>query len=45
MYGCVVDMKDHLVRKDGGSFDMQDFQKHPEQYASIFSRKVTLNVT
>lgn len=40
VYGCVVDMKDHLVRKDGGQFDMEDFHAHPEEYASNFSRKV-----
>ncbi|XP_067935063.1 alpha-aminoadipic semialdehyde synthase, mitochondrial-like isoform X2 [Watersipora subatra] len=40
VYGCVVDMKDHLVRKDGGSFDPVEFQKYPEKYASNFSRKI-----
>ena len=41
VYGCVVDMADHLVRKDGGKFDFQEFQAHPEKYASNFSRKVS----
>lgn len=41
VYGCVVDMEDHLVRKDGGKFDFQEFQEHSERYASNFSRKVS----
>jgi len=42
VYGCVVDMEDHLVRKEGGKFSFVEFQAHPERYASTFSRKVTI---
>ncbi|KAF6041134.1 AASS [Bugula neritina] len=40
VYGCVVDMEDHLVRKNGGPFNFQEFQAHPERYASNFSRLI-----
>ena len=41
MYGCVVGRKDHLVRKEGGGFDAQEYEEFPERYASVFSIKVS----
>ena len=41
VYGCVVDMQDHIVKKDGGKFNMDEFREHPDRYASNFSRKVS----
>ena len=40
VYGTVVDMEHHLVRKDSSGFDFQEFWDHPERYASTFSLKV-----
>ena len=34
---------DHLVRKDGGKYDEDDFQAHPEQYTATFAEKVGLH--
>ena len=42
VYATVVDMSDNLVRKDGGPFDLRDYQEHPEQYTSIFAEKASL---
>lgn len=40
LYACAVSRADHLVRKDGGGFDPADYDEHPEQYYSTFSKKV-----
>lgn len=40
VYGCVVSRDDHYVRIDGGKFDANEFEKHPERYASTFSHKI-----
>ena len=40
VYGCVVDREDHLVRKEGGEFNADEFVAHPERYASVFARQV-----
>ncbi|XP_013412540.1 alpha-aminoadipic semialdehyde synthase, mitochondrial isoform X2 [Lingula anatina] len=40
VYGCEVNMWDHLVRKEGGKFDMEEFLKHPERYGSNFAKKI-----
>lgn len=45
VYGCVVDMEDHLVRKDGGPFNFEEFKEHPHKYASNFSRQVSTIVS
>ncbi|KAH9512582.1 hypothetical protein Btru_038850, partial [Bulinus truncatus] len=37
LYACVVSRDDHYKRKDGGMFDAEEFEKHPERYASSFS--------
>ena len=43
VYGTVVDMEHHLVRKDSSGFDFQEFWEYPERYASTFSLKVPEN--
>lgn len=40
VYGCVVSREDHLVRKDGGGFDPEDYDSHPELYTSTFAKQV-----
>lgn len=31
---------DHLERRDGGKFDAQEYDEHPERYISTFSKKI-----
>lgn len=45
LYVCVARRDDHYVRKDGGKFDAEEFENHPERYASTFSHKVNLEMT
>nr|CAB3219604.1 alpha-aminoadipic semialdehyde synthase, mitochondrial-like [Phallusia mammillata] len=40
VYGCVVDMHDHLRRKNDGGFDMQEYFDHPELYESVFAKEI-----
>lgn len=41
LYACVVSREDHYTRKDGsGIFDAEEFESHPERYASTFSHKI-----
>lgn len=40
VYGCVVNRDDHLSRRNGGGFDANEFENHPEKYASDFARKI-----
>ncbi|KAI8782365.1 alpha-aminoadipic semialdehyde synthase mitochondrial [Biomphalaria glabrata] len=40
LYACVVSRDDHYKRKDGGKFDAEEFEKHPERYASSFSHDI-----
>lgn len=40
LYACVVSREDHYVRKDGAKFDADEFDAHPDRYASNFSHKV-----
>ncbi|XP_077981815.1 alpha-aminoadipic semialdehyde synthase, mitochondrial-like [Glandiceps talaboti] len=39
MYATVIDMEDHLYRKNGGGFCFSEFEEHPEIYASNFSSR------
>jgi len=41
IYGCVVQRKDHLVNKETGHYDAEDYQKHPDRYTSTFKTKVS----
>ena len=36
----MVSREDHYVRIEGGKFDAEEFEKHPERYASTFSHQV-----
>ncbi|KAI6206438.1 Alanine dehydrogenase PNT and Saccharopine dehydrogenase domain containing protein [Aphelenchoides besseyi] len=40
VYGCVVSRSDHLIRKEGGTFDKQEYDKHPERYVSKFASEI-----
>ncbi|KAK7102549.1 alpha-aminoadipic semialdehyde synthase, mitochondrial-like [Littorina saxatilis] len=40
LYACVVSREDHYVRKDGGKFNADEFEEHPERFASTFSHKI-----
>ncbi|ESO89977.1 hypothetical protein LOTGIDRAFT_218445 [Lottia gigantea] len=40
VYVCVVSRDDHYIRKDGGKFNAEEFEAHPELYASAFSHKI-----
>ncbi|XP_063822481.1 alpha-aminoadipic semialdehyde synthase, mitochondrial [Ostrinia nubilalis] len=40
IYGCEVRRRDHLVRKNGGGYDHQEYEEHPERYISIFAQKI-----
>ncbi|XP_076163729.1 lysine ketoglutarate reductase/saccharopine dehydrogenase [Ptiloglossa arizonensis] len=40
IYGCEVRRRHHLERKDGGGFDPEEYDKHPERYISTFSKKI-----
>ncbi|BFZ08759.1 hypothetical protein BsWGS_11797 [Bradybaena similaris] len=40
LYACVVSRDDHYKRKDGGSFNAEEFELHPERYASSFSHNI-----
>ncbi|XP_003487153.1 alpha-aminoadipic semialdehyde synthase, mitochondrial [Bombus impatiens] len=40
IYGCEVRRRHHLERKDGGGFDSDECDKHPERYISTFSKKI-----
>lgn len=40
IYGCIVRRRDHLERKNGGGFDSQEYDEHPERYISTFSKNI-----
>lgn len=40
IYGCVVSRSDYLVRKEGGKFDREEYQSHPERYVSTFASEI-----
>ena len=42
VYGTVVRRKDHIFRKDDGSYSSSDYKTHPDQYDSNFHEKVTM---
>lgn len=41
VYGCVVSRDDHIRRKDGGGFDPEEYELHPELYYSTFAKNVS----
>uniref|UniRef100_A0A915CP55 Uncharacterized protein n=1 Tax=Ditylenchus dipsaci TaxID=166011 RepID=A0A915CP55_9BILA len=40
VYGCVVSRADHMIRKEGGVFNMHEFDEHPDRYVSTFASEV-----
>lgn len=40
VYGCVVSRSDHMIRKEGGIFDKEEFEAHPERYVSRFASEI-----
>ncbi|XP_043271750.1 alpha-aminoadipic semialdehyde synthase, mitochondrial isoform X2 [Venturia canescens] len=40
IYSCEVRRRHHLERKEGGGFDPDEYDKHPERYISTFSKKI-----
>ncbi|XP_041988048.1 alpha-aminoadipic semialdehyde synthase, mitochondrial [Aricia agestis] len=40
IYGCEVRRRHHLVRKNGGGYDAQEYEEHPERYISTFAQKI-----
>ncbi|XP_034232619.1 alpha-aminoadipic semialdehyde synthase, mitochondrial isoform X2 [Thrips palmi] len=40
LYACEVRRRNHLVRKDGGKFDPEDYDRYPSKYISTFSKKI-----
>ncbi|XP_052251054.1 alpha-aminoadipic semialdehyde synthase, mitochondrial-like [Dreissena polymorpha] len=40
VYGCEVSRDDHYVRIEGGKFNADEFDAHPDRYVSVFSHKV-----
>ncbi|RWS12979.1 Alpha-aminoadipic semialdehyde synthase-like protein [Dinothrombium tinctorium] len=40
VYASVVSRDDHLFRKDGGRFDMEEFEQHPDRYYSNFATAI-----
>ncbi|RNA45143.1 alpha-aminoadipic semialdehyde mitochondrial [Brachionus plicatilis] len=40
VYACKVSRKDHLINKETGKFDPQEYEEHPERYKSTFARDI-----
>lgn len=40
VYGCEVRRRHYLERANGGGFDPQEYEEHPERYISTFSKKI-----
>uniref|UniRef100_A0AC35U4V7 Saccharopine dehydrogenase n=1 Tax=Rhabditophanes sp. KR3021 TaxID=114890 RepID=A0AC35U4V7_9BILA len=40
VYGCVVGRSDHMIRKDGKPFELEDFEKNPKKYVSKFASEI-----
>ncbi|XP_004926544.2 alpha-aminoadipic semialdehyde synthase, mitochondrial [Bombyx mandarina] len=40
IYGCEVRRRHHLVRKNGGGYDADEYEEHPERYISTFAQKI-----
>ncbi|XP_045768568.1 alpha-aminoadipic semialdehyde synthase, mitochondrial [Maniola jurtina] len=40
IYGCEVRRRHHLVRKNGGGYDPQEYEEHPERYISTFAQTI-----
>uniref|UniRef100_A0A915N940 Alanine dehydrogenase/pyridine nucleotide transhydrogenase NAD(H)-binding domain-containing protein n=1 Tax=Meloidogyne javanica TaxID=6303 RepID=A0A915N940_MELJA len=40
IYGCVVSRADHMIRKEGGIYKREEFEKQPELYVSKFASEI-----
>uniref|UniRef100_A0A915PET4 Saccharopine dehydrogenase (NAD(+), L-glutamate-forming) n=2 Tax=Meloidogyne TaxID=189290 RepID=A0A915PET4_9BILA len=40
VYGCVVSRADHMIRKEGGIYKREEFEKQPELYVSKFASEI-----
>lgn len=40
IYACEVRRRHHLERKDGGGYDHEEYDQHPERYISTFSKNI-----
>ncbi|KAL7643679.1 UNVERIFIED_CONTAM: hypothetical protein RMT77_005662 [Armadillidium vulgare] len=40
VYGCEISRQDHLVKKDGGKYNAEEYEEHPERYISLFPLKI-----
>ncbi|XP_015922645.2 alpha-aminoadipic semialdehyde synthase, mitochondrial [Parasteatoda tepidariorum] len=40
VYGAVVSRDDHIRRKEGGGFDAEEFELHPDRYYSNFAKTI-----
>ncbi|XP_049782894.1 alpha-aminoadipic semialdehyde synthase, mitochondrial [Schistocerca cancellata] len=40
VYGCEIRRRHHLERKDGGGYDSEEYNKHPQKFISTFSKKI-----
>ena len=43
VYGCVVSRADHMIRKGGGVYKREEFEKQPELYVSKFASEVSFS--
>ena len=41
MYCCEVSRPDYLERREGGGYNAEEYEEHPERYISTFATKVT----
>ena len=42
IYGCIINRKDHLINKETGQYNAEEFLKHPDRYTSTFKTKVSI---
>ena len=40
VYACKVSRADHLVNKETGKFDKQEYEEHPERFISLFTDNI-----
>lgn len=40
IYGCEVRRRHYLERANGGGYDKEEYQEHPERYISTFNKKI-----
>jgi hypothetical protein len=41
IYACVINRKDHLINKETGQYNAEEFIKYPDKYTSTFKTKVS----